>query len=448
MTIWLANGYEQQPDPNFPNFRWRGACGERNYEISGKHHAYYQQGDVLKVHGAEHNMRDDDQQIVTSEQGILASAITIGVEVFRNNSWQPITVDRPTKDLVKPARFGCVCVEHAFPFAGLRPSDRPTLKTYYETGRRSRMTFKLEFSSPIAGLFRFRWKFRDAVGTLMSGYGAHRDRVYSYGVDFGDWNVRWHHHEGDERAVELARGGLDTHIIMGPYNLAAGEQLVVFPDTYGPNDPESDAADGNEGVDGSWQTNGWDAFGIIYLAGDSYDPGALHAGFSWTPNLGSGASISSINAGTQLDMINPGCNSSPASLSFDAFCVDAATPAVFSGSNLPSAATATTGSADNTTTCGTGNYSVDMQAPINELCVTDGNTYSGTERIAIMLRQPTQATGGPWASLCDDTGGTNPADLTIEYTPATGGPALAQGLHEPGRGINPQRVARLGGQLQ
>jgi hypothetical protein len=117
---------------------------------------------------------------------------------------------------------------------------------------------------------------------------------FTGGVEIGNIVLDWHQDEADFRTINVTRQGQKRtlEILMGTYTLVADQELVIFPDTYGPTEITTASDDGYEG-DSNWDDN-YDGDG--WRVGDgTYDGGLRFTGLP--SNIGD---ISTVDTGTHV----------------------------------------------------------------------------------------------------------------------------------------------------
>ena len=501
---WTRTGQTQRKETPqgqpLNSFVWRGRQGEEQVDVGGSIWAPYsydsQARNVRAANGSE-------LQLLATEQLIRFNGIDVVpeqrwfIEVRQGNSWDSQTkglsvlehFENEASDGTRRSEFGNILARLSHPAA-----QNFDFEVHYTQGRGARVDTAVLFrhtSGPQTREVRFVQRFRGIVHTtwrsiwamepfsrnpdtwltkaepgvpavpttdpLQAGLpGGRQNRVI--GVEFGDdpgIAFRWTYAESPLRTVTVTPstefpGTLDCEILWGPYTAVRGEWLRIFPDSWGATNIQSNTDDVNQS-DGATTVKLNGSFGnTLYLTG-LYDGDDRYIGFRWTPDLG-GGSISSIDTdegGTIINLYNQGDNNSLGSFAGPTLsAVDSADTSTWSNSNRPDQATLTTANTSVTPT--TGDQSPSVQSSVEELCVTDGNTYGGTEGMSFVIEDAPPDAGCYWSAAADYNapGVADDTELAISYTPAAGGTSTPRGLSWIHDGVNPQRANTLNGELE
>lgn len=443
---WGPHGVTFLEDSRAGGRTWRGGVNENELLWGGAYHPFLQFGDQVRHHNGRIDFNPNEQAVRDDDGQIICPQIRMRVEVDTGGgNWQSIgNPGTPTRNLVSEGdarnrRFGEATVRLDFPYPSLLDSQRPLLQGFYTVGRRSKTVFGFRFRSPVAGRYRLVWRMgsitRDAQASdgvarrIRAGPGPHvgeGQRVI--GLRFRDLDIHWTWEEAlYHTPVMTATGDPNTRhvdIVIGPATLAADEVWAVRPQTFGPT-ATTDAEEGSESEDDTaeWQANYWDGGNTGYLAGHdaggnwSNGPNFIVAG--WLPDLDTVTpGVASIDTGTEINAPNGGDNTgTPGNITARLYFNDAATPAVASGTNLPSNMVQTVEAEEGLITGSAVDQTWACRDCINELVVTDGNDYEGTQRmIAILEEQNPATTGAFYWNVADE----NSIQLTIQYTAAGG----------------------------
>ena len=401
---------------------WTGKANQRNIVHSGTglHQPWVRNGNEIEHAGGSVVFEADRQRIIIAGQEMPDSRIF--VQRWNGSVW----VDAPHGAPVRDFRGGEVNFETRLTF----PDAPYQLSMRNLSGGGNGSTIGLNFRSPTAERVRFIWRHRGLRGPiveLVSAGGPVRI-TRRVGLRFRDIELRWSYRESLKRDYRWTRqpgNTFDVDILIGPFDVAANELLTVFPDTWGPNDPAAAADDGCELRSGGWATDGWASDNIMYLTGSSFSDGPVHNAWSWVPDLDTAtAAVASIDAGTQILLDKQGSDfGTLANFTWRIYCQDAANPALWSGSNLPSNATTTVESEDGLGIGTDADQTIGMIDPIEELVITDSRTYDADNRMNIVMLGVAYGGANDWWGItdCQEAPGANNGTLTIEYTPAAGG---------------------------
>ncbi len=402
---------------NSNQYTYKSSIGQKNVKLADGTYVPYvwdEQNKILKFADSEIHINDNEWEFWNTDGKV--HEIAFYPEVKKDGKWRKEIAKVSDVRIKETKTDGPVdFIEITYDLETANQKSTVALKV----GGSDNVQFAFDTEAEEAGEYRLAIE-QDSTG-LEPVYASSGTLLGYRNPDTGfywKWEENETAHYIEEKPNQLA-------LLVNEKGYMAGEKKITYPDTTGALSIAADADDGDEDISvetPGWFSDGGYGDGKLYLSINDSGPPIVdyitYASFRWTPTIT--GTVTSIDSGTQISLINPGNNgSNVASIAWTlkAHELNNAPQWANSAGNKPSDHWSVDMTANNTTGNGsTGNQTPSLQTIVSELVVTDGYTYNGSNGMNFVFYTATVPALNRYWSLSNDYSGANLATLTIVYS--------------------------------
>ena len=227
-----ARIFKHDTEPN--RFIWHGRVGQQNVGLGNDEFVPYiwDAQNQIAQYGNFQVQFFDWYQVVTRlipEEKVVIDDQRFEVQHFLGDKWRVLDLYNHSISVTENTEKGLLFLKNTYAGDG-----QDVLEIEYQIGQGDSIKFSTRLKIENAGTYRIRWQNTGVQGEIVAG---------ETNLRFGEIQFGWMSTESLFRTheIEYQAQGQKVDIFMGPYELDAGEEILISPDTWGPTNVNDDA---------------------------------------------------------------------------------------------------------------------------------------------------------------------------------------------------------------